>query len=173
MTLEEEQAEFYQALGRAVSQWAHVEHALFEVFCRLLHCPQWTLSSAAFHAIVGFRARLDMTDAAAQVALTDVTLRRKWKDITKALRDSSGKRRNRLVHWSVVTDVNAAPGKRVYLRPALLNINVALKHAGKEPPDDMPTMPLDKVKACIPEFGEISGRLIRFNETVEQELGRP
>ena len=170
MTLEEEQNDFYQALGLAVSRWAHVEHALFDVFCQVLQCQQWSTASAAFHAAASFNVRRDMTSAAVRTTLTDVSPQEEWTRIHADL-GTCAKRRGQLVHWAIFNDTGAGapPGRRVYLRPLPMDINVSLKYLGK----DMPSMYLDEVKACVPQFHELSARLRKFRNVLKQQLAPP
>ncbi len=78
MTPREHQQEFYETLARAISQWQHVEVALFELFCALTKIPDRTIASAVFFSPLNFNIKLKMVDSAAQFALMDSPLLEEW-----------------------------------------------------------------------------------------------
>jgi len=113
-------AAFYAVLGEAITSWQCVEASLFDIFAALVNAtaPRSPLS-ASFYQVPSFRGRLDMTNAAAVLALGDSKLRAEWNALYGMAIDRS-KRRNALAH-SVVFHEPAVrnPVRRLYLHPPL------------------------------------------------------
>ena len=60
MTHAEEVEAFYAALGRAITQWAHVEYGLKQVYHACLGDVTFWMCSAVFYAVDNFRSKLQM-----------------------------------------------------------------------------------------------------------------
>ena len=103
-TVQDQERLFFEQLGRAIGKWQLVEMQLFRVYARLARCESAEVASAAFHSIIGFRVRLEMTDAAAQTALTGERLS-SWDSLRNRTNRQS-KRRNLLAHFVVTYGVN-------------------------------------------------------------------
>ena len=132
--LQEQESPFFEALGRAIGNWQLVEMELFRVYERLVRCENSGVASAAFHSIIGFRIRLDITDAAAEVALQEPLLSA-WRTLSaRTVRQS--KRRNSLAHFVVVYGVNppAMAAYGPFLRPSIFDVT-RKPRAGDQPID--------------------------------------
>ena len=60
LKMELEEDVFYAALGKAVTQWAAVEHNLFDLYQALIKSKNWTILSASYHVVSNFRTKLDI-----------------------------------------------------------------------------------------------------------------
>jgi hypothetical protein len=121
--IEGERERFYAAIGRAVSQWQHVEAALAHIFGVLLIAEQSFASSAAFFAAINFGTKLDMVDAAAQSRfLTQPSLLEEWRRLQDEARRKSNIRNN-FAHYTCAIRVTEQDKYRYYLEPTVLNPN--------------------------------------------------
>src|SRR5690349_12368122 len=114
MTPREHQQAFLETLGHAITQWQAVEMELFRIFARLVRCERYNTASAAFHSVVNFGTRLDMTHAAALVELGDSPLLKTWNSLYNRLYKRS-KRRNHLAHFMLLYE----PAKTGELVPTI------------------------------------------------------
>jgi hypothetical protein len=119
MTLEDERLLFFSEFGKALDEWARLEVHLYMIFFECLRAPN-EQAGAVFYGLEGFRIRLKLTDRVLKVAITDPTLLNAWADLKTELRRKSVSR-NELAHHEVLEDSSASPGRRLTLRPALLD----------------------------------------------------
>jgi hypothetical protein len=154
-TIQEGQQVFFEHLGRAIGNWQLVEMQLFRVYARLLRCENVEVASAAFHSIIGFRVRLEMTNAAAQVALTGTLLDRWTSFYNRTARQS--KRRNDLAHFVVIYRLGrpTIPEHGPFLEPSIFDVTRKPNPAHK---------PIDaaRVRAMGDAFYRLSEDLILF-----------
>ena len=130
MTPREHQQEFYENLALAISQWQHVEIALFEVFCALTGIPDRTIASSVFYSPLNFNIKLKMTDSAAQFALMESPLLGEWNKIQDRA-SKHAEKRNELVHFLVVGG-SGQPGETKYhLEPNIFDAKSALYYHRK------------------------------------------
>jgi hypothetical protein len=167
-SIQEQQRLFFERLGRAVGNWQLVEMQLFRVYARLARCENADVASAAFHAIVGFRVRLDITDAAAQTALTGQTLAA-WDALYRRTRRLS-KRRNLLAHFVVVYGINkpTLPEHGPFLQPSVFDVTRRPK------PTDKP-IDASRIKAMGDSFTRLSNTFSSFADKLPapvSSLGR-
>jgi hypothetical protein len=123
--------EFYEAIGRALTEWAGIEDRLSWLFGSCVDyragdengaSASAGLSTAIFFSIDGLQARLKMIDNVMTATLEyeyamdaeqieiGKGLAARWISIRKQFKDLS-ERRNRLAHWSVYVTADSA-GKR-------------------------------------------------------------
>jgi hypothetical protein len=140
----EEEQVFYTALGKAITQWQSVEDALSIIFTTLLSArplPDLTVS-AAFHTILNFRAKLDMTSAAFEMkaflgaadrppGVMDAMFEA-WTPLKNRAHKRS-LRRNELAHFAMSVDDRKKPGYRYTLRPSLVDMRALMQHGGNPP----------------------------------------
>jgi hypothetical protein len=116
MTWNEEHCLFYQTIGFAITQWAHVEH---NVAALISGCVQGVLPigvTAGFYAIEAFRSKLAFASEFIEANVKDPALLADWQ----AARDRVARlatQRNRLVHYTVVQWGENNPGRRLSLMP--------------------------------------------------------
>lgn len=133
MTEGEEVEEFYAALGRAISQWAHVEYGLKEVYHACLGGVSFWMCSAVFYAVENFRSKLRMVDTAVRMATPGTKLLEDWqkKGGLYARLNAKNAIRNNLAHFTVITFSNAKVGHRINLRPNIFDPkNLPIKNKG-------------------------------------------
>lgn len=121
MTLEEERLHFFAEVGKGLDEWSRVEVFLCLLFQVCLHAPHQR-AAAAFYNAGGFRSQLSMVDAVAKLALPTIGKLPEWE----ALRLKMYKKypsRNALAHYEVIEDTTAPPGRRLTLRPTILDPN--------------------------------------------------
>jgi hypothetical protein len=120
MTTVEERDAFYEAIGVAITQWAHVEYALYLVFRACLNHAESPFASATFYAIENFRSKLQVADTITRMRLAKTPRLNEWTPLYVRLQQQSGVRNN-LAHFTVLVHSNARPGRRYHLRPNIFN----------------------------------------------------
>ncbi|WP_421695511.1 hypothetical protein [Aestuariivirga sp.] len=108
----EERQIFYYELGLAITQWAHVEHALQHLF---------TSSFAAYDPVVGmtfneienFRSKQTVADCAIKMNIKSKH-HDEWADLLDRLKQK-GSTRNRIAHNYVKLYPDNKPGRRLLL----------------------------------------------------------
>jgi hypothetical protein len=98
-----QQREFYELLGRAISQWAHLEDNIYHTFRVIVNPGDWVALAAAYHSTINSNARLDMISAGLAVSRKYKSHLPKWEKLRKDIRKHSA-RRAKLAHWTVVQD---------------------------------------------------------------------
>lgn len=113
----QEQREFYELLGRAISQWSVVEDGVYHTFRVVIDPKNWVSMAAAFHSIVNLGTKSDMIEAAIKTSRQHKQYLEEWKKLRRKLRKFSGKRA-RLAHWSAVQSAtpDESIGVRIFLR---------------------------------------------------------
>ncbi|HWA12882.1 MAG TPA: hypothetical protein VHA15_07305 [Burkholderiales bacterium] len=140
------QYSFLEVLAMAITGWQFIELNLLLIYCYLINNRDGRATAAAFQSVVNFNIRLNMTDAAAQVALENHKLLPEWNHLHSKLGKRS-KKRNDLVHFmalpkdfsddpemilrSSIFDVgNAEP--REYDKKQLMEINTSFLNLKEE-----------------------------------------
>lgn len=118
MTLEEEVDEFYTALGQAISQWQHVEDQIYQIYAACLASENDPATAAAYHTVVNFQTRLQMTDAALRHTFRKGKIAAEWPKKRDMVRKKS-RIRNNLAHFEVVQMESKRPGQRVKLQATI------------------------------------------------------
>jgi hypothetical protein len=144
LTLEQEIQAFYSALGEAITKWQRVEEGLSILFATAIGSEGEynSVASAAFHSILSFKAKLDMTHA----ALTAINFMSAFgrppgqeSPMLMAwgpLRNRASRRadsRNEMAHFAMHVDPDGKPGYRCYLAPNVINVNALIRHGGRPP----------------------------------------
>ncbi|QUS40666.1 hypothetical protein RPMA_18890 [Tardiphaga alba] len=178
MNINEEQDLFYANLGRCIAQWSHVEDALYGVFSTAIAKPneerQANLAvQASFYSVNLSEGKFNITNAAVRFRviegmtneLTDP--RRRLLGIWELLMKKADKRRtkrNQIAHFQVLTDVHAAEGKRLALRPAIFNPNGILR----------PSRPFHcaELHAICRSFGRLGQDLSAFSYALGLTFGQ-
>lgn len=157
--ISQEWEDFYASLGLALSRWNHVEHTLFEIFVNFMACPSWHAASAVYYSIQNAKARLDMLEAAAPVALgRDTEEFKRWRSLAIRVADKAAIR-NKLTHYIVVTHAEQPAKKRVGLEPALLDVR---PHYAEKRRAQRSRWTLEDVKAFDAQFRRLNGELLLF-----------
>lgn len=116
LNINEEQVCFYELIGRTITQWAHIEQALFSLAYNAFGPETRTSLGDAFASIENFRSKLAFTDR----AVTGAKHLDEYASDWAALRDevqAASKLRNSLAHSRVVIFGNAPPGRRLAIIP--------------------------------------------------------
>jgi hypothetical protein len=175
MDINEEQTEFYSLLGQCITQWSHVEDALFANFLIAIS-QKWESNmpaQAAFYAIQSPEGKISMANSAISFRLLKGMGERRddprrrffslWLKLCKRANQRRN-RRNRLAHSQVlITDANK-PGKRLELRAPLFNPNVLL--ASKR------VWHCAELEGTRRSFGKLSFDLRAFSEGLAKLLGQ-
>lgn len=165
MTENEEQAAFYEQLGRCIAQWSHVEDGLFQCYMIALGQLKSTLpAQAGFYAVRSPEGKLSVTNSAVRFCLLEIGDRSAdiaglWKSIAKKV-DKRRTQRNQLAHFQVLHSMESKPGRRVALRPALFNPNA---------PDRTP-FHVAELKVIARSFGRISMDLMAFSHGLMRHI---
>jgi hypothetical protein len=155
----------YNAVGKALSKWEHVENRLAQVFATFVgahigkNSPQ--PSVRAYGAIVGFKSRIGMLDAAAKAYFSANPIEghpEAWKTLMTAVTGFSD-RRNDIAHASAerLFDMETAEPWGFYLLPGL--------YASKKYPDGEPTaymLTAEQVSYFADEFVKLDNQVRHF-----------
>jgi hypothetical protein len=144
LTLEQETQEFYKALGESISKWQRVEENLATIFAAAINNDGQFSSSAnaAFHSVLNFKTKLDMTHAALNTIAFMSAFERLPGEPSPMfvawgpLRNRASRRadaRNEMAHFAMHVDDAKKPGYRCYLAPNFFNVNAIIRYAGKPP----------------------------------------
>jgi hypothetical protein len=129
---------FYAAIGRAVTNWQLVEDVLGLIFAHLMaptNISSKTSAHAAYYSIIGFRARLEMVDAAASMQWHGGRFT-KWRALKKKI-NKQNESRNRFAHFSLHELSPSTDGElRLCLRPTLFDVRYVpyINPSKAEPP---------------------------------------
>lgn len=96
---EAEYNEFYIAYGEAMAAWSSVEQNLFAVFHFHTAPREYAVGPGIYWTLQGFRARLDVTDAAVAASGRQTEQLEEWKKISTRIRSKSSSR-NKLAHYA-------------------------------------------------------------------------
>ncbi len=111
-----ERLAFYDALGRAITQWAGLERQLPDlVFACLPNADRKTIVRG-YYSIENFRSKLKFIDSLIQVKFKPGPVLTEWTTIMDRIATAS-KKRNILAHQGVAIDTEAKAGRRFSLRP--------------------------------------------------------
>ena len=115
MNVNEEQLVFYEALGRAITGWAHVEHSLVEVLY-VIDTPdrQACRDFQEFSRAGSFRQQLELVNGAVVKSVRHPEHVQAWRTVRKRC-ERTYARRNALAHHFVMNYPNAPPGRRLAL----------------------------------------------------------
>ncbi|MGJ7575040.1 hypothetical protein ACSFBX_31275 [Variovorax sp. RB2P76] len=110
-----EYEEFYIAYGECFSIWSEIETRLLALFLLVLKSPDYEAVSSAFYSTTGFRAKLDMINAAVSNSkLVPKGAKDSWPAIHQSVLRSS-KRRNQLAHNIVFFGRSANERRKIFL----------------------------------------------------------
>lgn len=116
MTPSEEHIAFYMAIGRAVTQWAHVEHGLYHIASRIFGGDAMGSLAFGFLSIENFRSKLAFVDRAYGTAIFFREFEADWADLRDHVRGLSS-RRNEIAHGRVIIYPNSKVGRRYAIVP--------------------------------------------------------
>lgn len=113
-----QQCEFFELLGRAISQWALLEDNIYHTYRKVIDPNDWVAAAAAYHAVINMTSRLDMIEAAFSCSKRYGDRLTEWEKLHSKIRKQSA-RRAKLAHWTVVQDATVAgeSGVTMYLQP--------------------------------------------------------
>ena len=110
MDINEEQIAFYSEIGRAITQWAHVEFALAWLVAWRLNPNDQPLNVAGFLSIENIRTKLQYADTVLSACIQSDIQRADWATLMGRI-GRLAKKRNRLAHSWVLTDGVSKPGR--------------------------------------------------------------
>lgn len=116
ITTGEEQLAFYDAIGRAVSQWAHVEHGLYHIASRAFKGEDRGALAFGFFSIENFRSKLAFVDRTFGTADFFDEFEVEWTVLRDHIRSLSS-RRNEIAHSRVIVYPSSKPGRRYAIVP--------------------------------------------------------
>lgn len=107
MTQQEDEARFFEKLGRTFRAWALVEMQIFRVYARLVGCTK----TAQQDFIDRARGLKDRRKSIRKVVRDNAPhLQAEWHDIDKRI-ETQGERRHAFAHWTTFFAVNHDPPK--------------------------------------------------------------
>jgi len=99
--IQSEYEQFYIAYGECLAAWTIVETNLLATYIRILAAPEYKVASAVFYSTTGFRAKLDMVNAAiTNSSLVSAEKLKQWAILHKHCGGQT-KHRNALAHHTV------------------------------------------------------------------------
>src|SRR6202007_410254 len=107
--------------GSAITQWAHVEEALWLVLAACFTADFPALRTA-FFSVENFRSRLQLVDKVFRQTFRDKKNIEAWSDLHDRLRSTSSAR-NALAHYRVVVYPEQPAGRHYALLPRLTDTN--------------------------------------------------
>ena len=116
MDANEEQIAFYSELGRAITQWAHVEHALMWISFACFDKNDSTTLPAGFFAIENFRTKVQFADSVVTARFGKTKHMADWTALVDRMSTVS-QARNRLAHYWMLGDPDNQAGRRYMLLP--------------------------------------------------------
>jgi hypothetical protein len=167
LTPNEEQLAFYHQIGMAVTQWASVEFALYEIMTACFGDKEQINLNVTFFSIENFRSKLQLIDNLISVKYKTTPHYAEWLKILTRI-EAASKGRNTLVHYWVLIYLMESPGRRWCLVPRLPNLR-------KPPPKRQQKMPagalsVRDVSLLAQRFGMLSIELSNFAQVLR---GRP
>ena len=114
----QQQREFYELMGRAISQWAYLEDQVYHTYRKIINPGDLVAAATAYHSILNMNTRLDMIDAGLAVSKKYKSHLPEWEKLRKKIRKKSA-HRAKLAHWTVVQDAGQPNelGVTMYLQP--------------------------------------------------------
>jgi hypothetical protein len=175
-----DEKEFYEAIGRAITEWAHVEAQLFEIFHASVGGKRH-VSLSAYYAALSLQVKLQMTTDALTARLNheptnpgfqiiEHPLVKKWDKLDSKI-DKASKKRNQLAHYHAV--INSEKGRVVYtLRQNPRNPKFFTSWLNE---DKSYTTP--KIESLRKSFWELRGEIFKFrvelSAALEQRVESP
>ena len=120
-------------IGRSITSWQSVESGLFLLYAKLIASPNLAAVSASYHSIMNFNIRLDLVDAAAQIMLEKSPYLDSWNKLRERC-ETASRLRNKLAHFTVVTDTRKNVRHKVYLTPTFYDSTTNRKYRKKARP---------------------------------------
>jgi len=118
MTQQEDEALFFEMLGRAFREWALVEKEIFHVYALLVGTKTATERFLLPGLPPSLSRKLDCVDSAVRGSARSgaLQLEAEWQDIDKRIRGRA-KERNKFAHWTTHFGVNFDPQIGPWLAP--------------------------------------------------------
>jgi len=160
MNPNEEHLAFYHQIGRAVTQWAHIEQGLYEIATICFGDREHLAVNVAFFGIENFRSKLQFVDNLVSVKYQKSPLFAEWEGLHRKI-ESAAKGRNTIVHYWVLIYPHERPGRRLCLLPRLPNLR-------KPPPKRRQKIPagalcVRDVSLLVMRFGRLAVELEDFS----------
>lgn len=151
--------EFYQLLGYAISQWHLVEVGLFANFFQFMHGARYEAVSSAFHSVQIFSAKLAMANNAAKFALAKYPKTiNQWQRLVNRC-EGQNTARNNLVHFVPSMILTNISGRRAYLSPSPFNLA-----AFQRWPKRLPRYTAAQIRQQAKQFRSLARDLLEFHE---------
>ena len=116
MNVNDEQLLFYSELGRAITQWAHVERALLEVAFAITPDTDLSVLGHTYFAADSVRGKLNFVQALCAISATFEPHKPVWERLKVEIQRASANR-NKLAHRFVMNYVEERRGRSVVLLP--------------------------------------------------------
>jgi hypothetical protein len=118
VTQQEDEALFFEMLGRAFREWALVEKEIFHVYALLVGQETARERFLPKGVSPSLSRKLDCADSAVRGSARGSApqLEAEWQDIAKCIRDRA-KERNKFAHWTTHFGVNFDPPIGPWLAP--------------------------------------------------------
>lgn len=116
MTPGEELLAFNEAIGRAVTQWAHVENGLYLVALAAFGREAWETLGPSFYSIENFRSKLAFTQSAVKEHADYRAYEQEWLGLAAHVTSLSASR-NKIVHGQAIYYTEGQIGRRCAIVP--------------------------------------------------------
>lgn len=162
ITSGQEKMALYYAIGRATTQWAHVEYGVGLVAVTCLQSPDISKGLKAFRAIENFRSKLAYANVAVINSPFVSTIGQDWARL-QVLVQSLAALRNRMVHDQMIGYLEASEGRRI----VLVNKDDRMPSARGAPPSS--ALGATGIHQAAVQFAKASAAL---TDLVDMALGR-
>ena len=105
-------------MGRAITDWAHVEIALGDVVSACFGDAEREAAAIALYSVENFRSKLAVVDNLVTARFRHKPVFSYWPSLLKEAQSAADGRNTIAHHWRLV-DLNAKPGRRYGLQPFL------------------------------------------------------
>jgi hypothetical protein len=164
IALHEERAIFYYELGLAITQWAHVEHALGYVYGENFKAYDHHVVGS-FYGVESFRSKQQVVEILLKRKIGETPHWKDWTDNISPALTVQAKARNQLAHRYILERPNNKSGRRY----CLMSNNPLLDKPKKHQPDRGAIYVRDMTKTRY-EFYWLSCGLFNFVARVQ---GKP
>ncbi|MBR0661346.1 hypothetical protein [Neoroseomonas oryzicola] len=175
------EARFYEALGRAIAWWAHVEMSLLLAYLVALkpaeEAPGWphdrsaAEAAAQFSVILGFEGKLSLARRVIESRAAGTPFFDEWSKLCGVI-DKRQRRRNQLAHYMVIGS-SEGPDSPLVLRrsvmvPQVLAINAKTNRWRRlaQEPETIRQVDLDMARR---DFGDLSMAIESFAARLDRQ----
>lgn len=174
----EDEARFYAAVGRAVTDWAKVEKELFEISATVLGCSE-RHASVVFYRTPTIDSRLTLTGDLLEAAFPHKSgdglhpIIKAWRLLQSDIKDGLPIR-NALAHHPVgpVLDIYESPDGQQQKFEYQLGSYLSLSQHQRKPSQPLDILGFTEIEAHISVIEQLIGGLVNLRRLLSEQHGR-